>query len=93
MINFLEGEARVTLQSIVVFSTGADDVPPLGFDPHPEVTFQHEPQFGICRTYISRFPLASTCANRLMLPLSKTYNDFKVDMEDGILQAPGFGFE
>jgi len=47
VINVLEGEARVTLQSTVIFSTGADDVPPLGFEPHPEVTFQHEPQFGI----------------------------------------------
>jgi len=93
VINVSEGEARVTLQCIVIFSTGADDKPPHGFEPHPEVAFQHEPQFGICNTYISRFPLASTCANRLMLPLSKTYNDFKVDLEDAILQAQGFGFE
>jgi HECT-domain (ubiquitin-transferase) len=82
----------VTLQFVLVFATRADEVPPLGFKPQPEITFQHDSQFSANHgTHNSKYPLASPCANRLML--SKTYNDFKADMEDCILQAPGFGFE
>jgi hypothetical protein len=77
----------------LAFITGADTVPPLGFNPQPRIEFLHDAVASIIGnyTYVSPYPLAGTCANTIMLPLHKTYELFKEKMEDGIIMSPGFG--
>ncbi len=90
-ITFLENQSRVSLAQVLAFATGADSIPPLGFRPNPLISVQHNPQMGESGEFHSKFPIANTCANHLLLPLSIDYESFKEHMEEGILQAPGFG--
>jgi len=54
-----DGEVPDTsLKEVLSFFTGAESVPPLGFERDVEVWFNHE----------SQFPMASTCALQLTLP-------------------------
>ncbi|XP_072559957.1 G2/M phase-specific E3 ubiquitin-protein ligase-like isoform X2 [Paramormyrops kingsleyae] len=76
------GITDVTLEEILVFATGSDSVPTLGFDPQPTVQFLYDS---------SRYPQANTCANILKIPCKASYDDFKCDMDFGIKNSPGFG--
>ncbi|KAK5646175.1 hypothetical protein RI129_004639 [Pyrocoelia pectoralis] len=80
-----EGEpSTINLEDILVFATGADCVPPLGFPVTPEITFLHDSP--------SRFPIANTCALQFQLPIiHKDYNIFKSDMDFGIGNCKHFG--
>lgn len=49
----------VTLQDVLLFSTGAAEVPPIGFQPTPALTFHDD----------GLFPWANTCSNTLSLSL------------------------
>lgn len=49
---------NVSLEKILVFVTGAEDEPPLGFSIHPSITFVESQSF---------LPTASTCVNKLNL--------------------------
>ncbi|KAI3356795.1 hypothetical protein L3Q82_003460 [Scortum barcoo] len=57
LLDFITGpppskvEKEVTLEDILVFFTGCDNIPPLGFSPEPSLEFIAH----------SRFPLANTC--------------------------------
>lgn len=88
-----EGVASVTLEQLLVFVTGADCIPPLGFDPQPMVEFLHDaiPSIDGKTHYVSKYPVTSTCSNTIMLPLSETYDIFKFHLEDAIIMSPGFG--
>ncbi|MBN3294428.1 G2E3 ligase, partial [Polypterus senegalus] len=72
----------VTLEEILIFATGSDSVPPLGFFPEPSLEFLH------CK---SKFPLANTCDCILRIPLTNNYTNFKNNMNFGIRNSPGFG--
>ncbi|XP_051990890.1 G2/M phase-specific E3 ubiquitin-protein ligase [Xyrauchen texanus] len=76
-----EQETGISLQDILMFATGLDSLPPSTFEPQPQLTFE--------RT--SKFPIASTCANTIKLPMSKSYEEFKNAMDFGIQNSPGFG--
>lgn len=39
MLFFTEGDEQLKLTDILVFGTGADQVPPLGFSPDPTLMF------------------------------------------------------
>ena len=81
---YADGNAGCSLQQILIFATGADRVPPLGFAPKPLIQFSDE----------SNYPTANTCANILTLPLAnneRCYEWFKNAMDFGILNSPGFG--
>lgn len=72
---------NVSLEDILVFLTGCDSVPALGFSPTPSLEFI---------TY-SRFPQANTCENILRIPVHAEYTAFKSDMDFAIRNSPGFG--
>lgn len=73
------------MSDILVFATGADSEPPLGFPVKPKILFLHDNK--------SKFPTANTCALQLKLPtLHMQYDDFKLNMNFGIGNAKSFGF-
>ncbi|XP_051814885.1 G2/M phase-specific E3 ubiquitin-protein ligase-like isoform X2 [Acanthochromis polyacanthus] len=76
-----EFEEGVSLEDILVFFTGCDSIPALGFSPKPSLEFINH----------SRFPVANTCDNILRIPLHASYTAFKHDMDFAIRNSPGFG--
>nr|XP_021328571.1 G2/M phase-specific E3 ubiquitin-protein ligase-like isoform X1 [Danio rerio] len=76
-----EQETGVSLQNILMFATGLDSLPPSTIVPQPRLIFERS----------SKFPIASTCANTIKLPVSKSYDEFKNAMDFGIQNSPGFG--
>ncbi|CAC5397211.1 G2H3 [Mytilus coruscus] len=83
LIDLQEDEdGEITLGDVLSFATGADCVPPLGFDPSPSITFLHDSGL---------FPKANTCSMELKLPVSEDFNTFKKNMTFGIANSPGFG--
>ena len=76
--NFISDEGL--LRDLLVFLTGADEIPLLGFQPEPELTFGHLDQFPIdCPT--REYPVANTCGLQLRLPILPTYDIFKCRVE------------
>lgn len=59
-----------------MFATGLDSLP-LSIVPQPRLN--------------SKLPIASTCANTIKFPMSKSYEEFKNAMHFGIQNSPGFG--
>ena len=55
----VEGKTGCKVEDVLVFFTGADHVPPLGFE-GASLTFQHSPT--------DKFATASTCDPELRLP-------------------------
>uniref|UniRef100_A0A8C2PV97 HECT domain-containing protein n=1 Tax=Cyprinus carpio TaxID=7962 RepID=A0A8C2PV97_CYPCA len=75
-----------TVEDILVFTTGTNYVPALGFNPEPSIYFLEDNQD-------CTLPLASTCENIIRLPtFPKTYESFCEKMGFGIRNSPGFGF-
>ena len=70
----------ITLADILKFVTATTEVPPMGFMPNPTIHFSSE----------STFPIASTCANTLTLPLGLSYDTFRYNVAFGIQNSPGF---
>lgn len=65
----------------MVFVTGAEEPPPLGFDSYPTVEFTDD-----------RLPTSNTCGTVLRLPTMYTqYDDFKEAIDFAILNSPCFG--
>ncbi|XP_028400989.1 G2/M phase-specific E3 ubiquitin-protein ligase-like [Dendronephthya gigantea] len=78
------GEARVSLEDVLIFATGAGVIPPCGFEPQTSATFWDDVR-----------PRGNTCANTICLPTwptkeSVSFEEFKDLFEDGILNSPGF---
>ncbi|XP_030266633.1 G2/M phase-specific E3 ubiquitin-protein ligase-like [Sparus aurata] len=76
-----EEQGPVSVEEVLMFSTGLKSIPPAGMTPRPCITFTQE----------SMYPSANTCANTITLPLLQTYNLFKANMDFGIQNSPGFG--
>ncbi|KAL3967315.1 M-phase phosphoprotein 8 [Sarotherodon galilaeus] len=76
-----EFESDVSLEDILVFCTGCDSIPALGFSPKPSLEFVTN----------CRFPVANTCENILRIPVHAVYTTFKSDMDFAIRNSPGFG--
>ena len=80
---FLDGRSCATLENILVFATGASEVPPLGFRPSPSIQFWDDIR-----------PRSNTCGNVLFPPLypdSKNevlYETFQSFMDDAIFNFP-----
>ena len=77
LTNFSEGEARLRFADILMFATGADAIPPCGFDFSPSLEFLPSSPSAI-------YPTANTCSN-------VEYETFKETFEFAILNAVGFG--
>ena len=76
-----DDDRRVTLGDILVFFTGAEKEPPLGFSPKPKLLFADEV-----------LASASTCSLRLTLPIKHTsYESFKQYMILALIGNDGFG--
>ena len=76
----------VNLPQILAFVTGADCIPPLGFDINPTILFSSD------RSRL--LPVASTCALTLTLTLSvglAEYDAFQKNMDMAVLNAYEFG--
>ena len=72
----------LTLEDVLVFVTGADHVPPMGFEKRLTLSFDSN----------SLYPTASTCSLTLYLPTRFVeYEDFKTGMIEGIVSGFGFG--
>ncbi len=80
---FIDGVFEITLDQLLVFASGADRIPVLGFSPQPTLNFTHE--MG------QKYPEANTCVVKLKLPIHDTYEMFCKYMCEGIIQAPTFG--
>lgn len=77
-------DSPVLLSSLLIFFTGADRIPPLGFPGQLELQFLHGKN--------DRFATASTCDLILRLPTChKTYKEFKEQMIWSITGNDGFG--
>jgi hypothetical protein len=67
------------LELLLIFATGLDTIPPLGFEPTPSLTFGHGEDVAI-DDIRRQFPIAHTCTNSLRIPLIATYDKFKENM-------------
>ena len=83
MVQTIEGK-RVTPEHMLIFFTGADREPPLGFPKPPELHFLHS---GVLAT-------ASTCDLILRLPVnfSDDYSRFKDMITESLVSSEGFGY-
>ena len=78
------GEIGCTLEDILVFFSGTDRIPPMGFEKYPTLTFIHDAK--------AVLPTASTCDIQLRLPTRfHVYDDFKQHMLLGLKGHDGFG--
>uniref|UniRef100_A0A672YIF2 HECT domain-containing protein n=1 Tax=Sphaeramia orbicularis TaxID=375764 RepID=A0A672YIF2_9TELE len=74
----MDCEGPVSLEELLMFSTGMKSIPPAGMTPHPCITFAPE----------SMDPLANTCASTITPSLLQTYSLFKANMDFGIQNSP-----
>ncbi len=77
----------VNIHQILQFATGAEVLPPMGFDRDPEIQFTGEPH-----QKEMRLPSASTCGPTLYLPLVLSDPDvFSEKMDMAIIGGQCFG--
>ncbi|MBN3277309.1 G2E3 ligase, partial [Polyodon spathula] len=69
----------VSLETILVFATAADAVPPMGFVPEPSIEFLHNQG-----QLQEMFPQGETSFNILKLPIVQTYEEFRRSMDYAI---------
>ena len=67
----------------MIFLTGCDSIPPLGFNTSPTIEFTNEDQL----------PISSTCSLTLTFSrkIKTEFNDFKEVMDFAVLGSEGFG--
>ena len=76
------GECDVTLQDILVFFTGSDTIPPLGFPVTASLNFNDQ----------NPYPTASTCSISITLPTKySAYPEFKEKFLFAMTCHGGFG--
>ncbi len=78
---------EVTLKNLLIFCTGADEIPALGFRPDPSLTFVHPEEVP---HHLLGMPLASTCSLQLKLPIVKEFDTFKQNMLSAIEMVSTF---
>jgi len=73
----------VTLEKVLIFTTGVDEEPVLGFELHPSLVFVDEGD--------NRFlPTSSTCINQLKLPVGSSSNE--LPSEEALFELYDFAF-
>lgn len=72
-----------SLKDIMIFLTGCESIPPLGFGINPTIEFTDEEQF----------PISSTCSLNLIFSrkMKTSFTGFKEVMDLTILGSDGFG--
>nr|XP_055049529.1 G2/M phase-specific E3 ubiquitin-protein ligase-like isoform X1 [Misgurnus anguillicaudatus] len=76
---------QITLEDVLMFSTGTNRIPPHGFDELPTLGFLHADKEQ------RQFPEANTCGLILRLPIHSSYEKFNEYMISGVVQSPHFG--
>lgn len=83
IVFFLDKQVGCSVEDVLVFFSGADCLPPLGFHRSPELHFLEPADL---------FPTASTCSLILRLPTRyHDYESFKVAMVQALTMNDGFG--
>ncbi|XP_078515543.1 G2/M phase-specific E3 ubiquitin-protein ligase [Lissotriton helveticus] len=77
-----DGEARVSLEEILTFATGAEAIPPIGFNPEPSIVI-----------HPGSVPIGHPGKNCLELPTTNTYEEFKQCMDNTIRSLSSSGQE
>ncbi|CAG9819138.1 unnamed protein product [Phaedon cochleariae] len=78
-------EEKISLVDILIFATGANHIPPLGFPLSPQITFLHDDS--------SPYPKANTCGLVLKLPVThKSYEEFISALNFAFGNCNSFGF-
>ena len=81
----IDGDFNCTLEDILIFFTGAERVPVLGFELVPKLSFLESSPLRL-------LPTASTCSLELRLPTyHHNYITFKEYMSVGLKGCEGFG--
>uniref|UniRef100_A0A8C7Z0N4 G2/M-phase specific E3 ubiquitin protein ligase n=1 Tax=Oryzias sinensis TaxID=183150 RepID=A0A8C7Z0N4_9TELE len=75
------GRCSVSLQDVLRFSTGAEELPAAGLLPAPSVSFLHHPESSADE---GLFPQSRPESRSLHLPITSTYKAFKSCMEQAI---------
>ena len=78
-----DSKVVLTLEDVLTFVTGANCIPPMGFDTPPQTTFCHDN---------SHYPTASTCVPSIKIPCSlRDVSLFSTRMTEAIVGTVGFG--
>jgi len=77
------------LQDLLIFATGMNSVPALGFAPEPTIKFKH-PDDCAPEDQAKDFPYANTCTNTLVLPVLFSYDQFSENLVAAITMAKTF---
>lgn len=84
-----ESTKVITLNDVIMFTTGSYHLPVMGLERKVEIEFEHEPQEGKRVT-------ANTCGPVLTFPVSPRYScdleTFCTNLAEDIISSPGFGF-
>ena len=84
MVDCDDGSAQeVTGKDLLIFITGSDREPPLGFMKTAQLFFNHDS--------VAKYATASTCDLHLCVPITEDYSHFKQMMLDSLLLYAGFG--
>ena len=85
LFSYTGQESQCSLQDVLVFFTGANAIPVLGFERRPKLVFLEGPS--------EKLPTASTCEIHLCIPIAHGDNfaSFKEWMELGIIGNCDFG--
>ncbi|PIK37558.1 G2/M phase-specific E3 ubiquitin-protein ligase [Apostichopus japonicus] len=88
LIDIDDKQSTISHRDILIFTTGLDTVPAIGFQSSPQLQFLHDAEFNEGQR--SQFPKAHTCACILKLPIHNSYELFKEKIGFGLLSAAGF---
>jgi HECT-domain (ubiquitin-transferase) len=64
------------LSLLLIFATGSESIPALGFDNQPSLTFGHVQALDFA-DLTREYPVANTCGLSLRLPIVDDYETFK----------------
>ncbi|KAK5886950.1 hypothetical protein CesoFtcFv8_017929 [Champsocephalus esox] len=81
-----DGKTSISLQDLLRFSTGSEDLPVSALLPPPSISFLHPPAQSsrIRKRKGGLFPQSKPASKHLLLPISSSYQAFKSSMEQVI---------
>jgi hypothetical protein len=67
----------IGLKDLLIFCSGGDEVPVLGYKQEPTVSFIHPEDVAV---HLAGLPFANTCMIALQLPIVADFDTFKANM-------------
>ncbi len=77
------------LGQLLIFATGLETIPPLGFEPEPAIRFRHNEDLD-SNDKTAAYPISNTCTNTLWLPVVSSYSQFAENMQTAIVECYSF---